>query len=56
MHTMSADAKKHYGSTLALLALGLLALYGGTRWLALLIPVAALVWYAAAPKLRRSRN
>ena len=53
---MSAVAKKHYGSTVALLALGLLALYGGTRWLLLLIPAAALVWYAAAPHLRRSRN
>jgi len=33
-----------------------LALYGGARWLLLLIPAAALVWYAAAPKLRRGRN
>ena len=53
---MSAEAKKHYGSSLALLALGLLALYGGADWLVLLVPVAALVWYAAGPQLGRRRN
>ena len=53
---MSRDAKKHYGSALALLALSLLALYGGTRWLPLLIPAAALIWYLAGPRLRRRRN
>lgn len=53
---MSSDAKKHYGFSLLLLALGFLALYGGVRWLIVLIPAAALVWYAALPKLRRGRN
>jgi len=53
---MSAEAKKHYGSSLALLALGMLALYGGPQLLLLLIPAAVLVWYAANPKLRSSRN
>jgi len=53
---MSADAKKHYGLTLALFVLGALALYGGTRWLMLVIPAAALGWYVAGPKLRRGRN
>jgi len=52
---MSAEAKKSYGSTLALLMLGLLALYGGTSWLLVLIPAAVLVWYAAAAA-RRSLN
>jgi hypothetical protein len=53
---MSAEAKKHYGSSVALLALGMLAFYGGTSWLLLLIPAAALVWYAAGPQLWRRRN
>lgn len=53
---MSADAKKTYGLSLVLLALGVLALDGGIRWLVLLIPAAALVWYVATPKLRRHRN
>lgn len=53
---MSADAKKHYGLALALLFLGVLALYGGVRWLAFIVPVAALVLYAAAPALRGGRN
>jgi hypothetical protein len=53
---MSADAKKHYGLSLVLLALGVLALYGGAHWLVLVIPAAALVWFVGAPKLRRGRN
>jgi hypothetical protein len=53
---MSADAKRHYGSSLALLALGVIALYGGARWLLLVIPAAALAWYVAAPRLRSGRN
>lgn len=53
---MSADAKRHYGSTLALLALGLLALFCGTRWLVALIPAAALVWYAAGEPTRDLRR
>jgi hypothetical protein len=54
---MSAEAKKSYGSTLALLMLSVLAFYGGPSWLVVLIPVAVLVWYAAdGPAFRRSRN
>jgi hypothetical protein len=45
---MSANAKKGYGSTMILMILGVLALYGSARRLIALIPVAALVWYAAA--------
>jgi len=46
---MSADARKGYGSTMILMILGVLALYGDTRWLLALIPVALMVWYAAPP-------
>ena len=54
---MSRNAKKYYGSSLALLGLGLLALYGGTPWLLVVIPAAVLVCYRApAPKLGSSRN
>jgi hypothetical protein len=45
---MSADSKKGYGSTLVMMILGLLALYGGVQWLVVLIPGAVVVWYAAA--------
>ena len=45
---MSAEAKKSYGSTLVLLILGVLALYGGSVWLLVLIPAAVLVWRASA--------
>jgi len=53
---MSAEAKKHYGSMVVFLALGILALYGGPQLLLLLIPAAAVVWYRANPKLRSGRN
>jgi hypothetical protein len=55
--TMSAEGKKGYGSTIALMILGILALYGGATWLVALIPAAILVWYAATGAFfRRSRN
>ena len=53
---MSADTKKKYGSALALVALSVLALYAGIHWLPLLILAAAVVWFIAAPRLRRGRN
>jgi hypothetical protein len=53
---VSKDAKKGYGSMLALVVFGVLALYLGWRWLPLLIPAAALVWYGAAPILGSGRN
>ena len=53
---MSTDAKKGYGSTLALLLFGVLAFCLGARWLILLIPAAMLIWYSAGPILRGGRN
>lgn len=53
---MSAEAKKGYGSTAALIAFGLMALYFGVHWLLVLIPAAVLVWYGARPALRSGRN
>jgi hypothetical protein len=52
---MSAEAKKEYGSTLALIIFGLMALFLGVNWLSLLIPAAALVWYGVRP-LGTGRN
>ena len=42
--------------TLILILLGIAALYGGSRWLTILIPAAILVWYGAGPALRGGRN
>jgi len=44
------------GWTIVLSTLGIVALYGGPKWLSLLIPAALLVWYAAKPGLRTGRN
>ena len=54
---MSATEKKGWGSTIVLMILGVLALYGGVRWLMFLIPLALLLWYVpGARNLRRGRN
>jgi hypothetical protein len=53
---MSIEAKKGYGSTLALLGLGVLALHFGAGWLTVLIPAAALVWYAGGSALPSGRS
>ncbi len=53
---MSMDAKKSIGWSAILIVMGMAALYGGSRWLTLLIPAALLVWYAAKPTLRTGRN
>jgi len=53
---MSMEAKKSMGWAVVLILLGMAALYGGSRWLTLLIPAALLVWYAAKPRLRTGRN
>jgi hypothetical protein len=53
---MSADSKKSTGATVILIILGLAAIFGGARWLALLIPAAVLVWYRAGSAWRTGRN
>lgn len=54
---MSTDIKKSVVSTIALLIFGVLAFCGTVIWLLVLIPAAALVWFAATEKISyRSRN
>lgn len=53
---MSANSKKSMGSTIVLILLGMAALYGGSKWLSLLIPAALLVWFTARPMITTGRN
>jgi hypothetical protein len=53
---MSATSKQSMTSTFVLILLGIAALYAGSRWLTILIPAAALVWYGAGPALRSGRG
>jgi hypothetical protein len=53
---MTVNAKKSMGWTMVLILFGLIALFGGDKWLVLLIPAAIFVWYAAKPRLRTGRN
>jgi len=53
---MASNTKRSIGATAALILMGLLVLFAGDKSLIVLIPAAVLVWYMAAPRLRRSRN
>jgi len=53
---MSMNSKKSMAGTFVLILLGLVALFGGEKWLVVLIPAAMLVWYGAGPILRSGRN
>lgn len=53
---MSVNWKKSMGWTMVLILFGVIALFGGDKWLVLLIPAAIFVWYAAKPMLRTGRN
>jgi len=53
---MSANSKKSILWTIILVILGMAALYGGAKWLSLLIPAAMLVWFVAKPSLGTGQN
>jgi hypothetical protein len=53
---MTGNRKKSMGWTMVLILFGLIALFGGDKWLVALIPAAIFVWYAAKPMLRSGRN
>jgi hypothetical protein len=53
---MSANSKKSMGWTVVLIVLGLVALFGGVKFLVVLIPAAMMVWYGVGPALRSGRN
>jgi hypothetical protein len=49
-------AGKSIGGTMLLIGFGLMAMFGGEKWLLALIPAAMLVWYGAGSAWRRDRN
>lgn len=53
---MTANTKKSMAAMAALIVLGVLVLLAGERSVVVLVPAAALVWYALGPKLRTGRN
>jgi hypothetical protein len=53
---MSRESKKSASWAIVLGLLGLLAFYGDTRWLLVLIPVALMIWRIAGPAVRTGRN
>jgi hypothetical protein len=53
---MNSDSKRSMLCAVVLVFLGVIAIIGGARWLALLIPAAMLIWYGARPELGSGRN
>jgi hypothetical protein len=53
---MSRESKKSVSWTIVLVLLGLLAFYGGTGWLLVLVPAALVIWGIAGPAVRNQRN
>lgn len=54
--TMSVDAKKSMGGMMILILLGVVAFVGGVKWLGVLIPAAAMIWYGAGTMVGSGRN
>ena len=52
----NTNSGKSIATAMVLVLLGVVALIGGTRWLALLIPAALLIWYGASPLPGSGRN
>lgn len=52
---MNTASNESLGFTALLVLFGMLALYGGGRWLALLIPAALLVWLVASARCQSRR-
>jgi hypothetical protein len=52
----NANSGKSIAWTIVLIIFGIAALYGGVKWLSLLVPAAILVWYGARPIMQAGRN
>jgi hypothetical protein len=42
--------------TIILIAFGIAAIYGGAKWLGVLVPAAALIWFGARPRILTGGN
>ena len=52
----NTHSKKSLATAMVLVLLGVVAIIGGVKWLTLLVPIALLICYGAAPTLRSGRN
>lgn len=50
------NSRKSLATAMVLVLLGVVAIIGGVKWLTLLVPIALLICYGAAPMLRSGRN
>lgn len=53
---MHRNSTQSAGWAFVLILFGILALFGGVKWLIPLVPAALLIWYAAGPSLRNGRS
>lgn len=52
----NACSKKSTIWTIVLIAFGVAALYGGAKWLGLLVPAAIVIWLVALPAMQTARD
>lgn len=53
---MHCNSTQSAAWAIVLIVFGIVAFFGGVRWLFLLIPAAMLIWFRVGPGLRTGRN
>jgi hypothetical protein len=53
---MHRNSKPSAGWAFVLVLFGIVAFFGGVKWLIPLIPAAMLIWFKVGPALRTGRN
>lgn len=53
---MHRNSKQSSGWAIVLILFGIVAFFGGVKWLIPLIPAAMLIWFRVGPTLRTGRN
>lgn len=53
---MQRSTTQSAGWAVVLIVFGIVAFFGGVRWLIPLIPAAMLIWFKVGPGLRTGRN
>ena len=53
---MHQNSRQSAGWAIVLIVFGIVAFFGGVKWLIFLIPAAMLIWFGVGPTLRTGRN
>jgi len=53
---MQRNSKQSVGWAIVLILVGIVAFFGGVKWLIPLVPAAMLIWFRVGPALGTGRN